>query len=164
MKSLEFFRYSREVRYALFVLTIFLIIATIKVYVNNINIDNSINERIFEQVDYKQKEHFQKNFYIPYLSWYYWKYFISHENNITFSWENIIKFTQLDKQQIGSWVVLTWNKNLTWNSSIQIWTWDILKHILNEENIVNISNPSDSWNHFLKNRYAKFLELFNIEE
>ncbi|MFZ5341936.1 MAG: hypothetical protein ACOZBL_05430 [Patescibacteria group bacterium] len=45
-----------------------MVIATVKVYVNNINIDNSILDNIKQQVYYKDKEAFEKNFYLKYLS------------------------------------------------------------------------------------------------
>lgn len=158
MKGWAIFKYSREIRYALFVLTIFLIIATIKVYVNNINIDNSIKERVLEQIDYKQRESFEKNFYIPYMSWNYAKFFFSHENNVTFSGENVIKFTQLDQFKSMTWEsVWSWTQ-LTW-ANIKYWTWSILEKIFKEEeDIINITKPTDSWKHFLTKKYEKFLE------
>lgn len=146
------FKYSRELRYVLFFVTAFLVIATVKVYVNNINIDNSILDNVKQQKYYKEREAFENNFYLKYLSWDQSLFFFSHENNVIFSWENIVKFTDLEKNKSNSmfWFQ-TWVEDTTTGSYSLSWT--LVEQIMSKEKIINITMPQDSWKYFLYKKY-----------
>jgi len=119
-------------------------IFSIKVYLNNFNIEHTISDTKQEIDNQYNEYYFKTNFYIPYLSWDYAKFFVKHENNILDQWEYIIKFTQEDLEKIENNIV-TWTNNL---------------EIKNDESIINISNPKDAWKYFLKNKFSKIVSNF----
>ncbi len=128
-------KYNRYIRYSLFFITLFWLIASIKVYLNNFSIDKNINETIHQTKDYESKTEFEKKFYKNYLSWDYSNFFMSHENDILFSWEVIIKLID--------------NNELSWNIS------DNVEQIQKKDDIMDISDPKESWKYFINSKLEK---------
>lgn len=119
-------------------------IFSIKVYLNNFNIEHTILETK-QEIDQQYNEYyFKTNFYIPYLSWDYAKFFVKHENNILDQWEYIIKFTQQELETVQN----------------QIETGSNIAQVSIEEEMINISNPKDAWKYFLKNKFSKIVTNF----
>lgn len=139
--KLNFFvKYSRHIRYILFFLTIILMVTSIKVYLNDSNIAKSIQEELEEEQDLQQKNYFEKNFYLTYLSWSDWwikyaDFFMRHDNRVVKDQEQIIEFSIFEE-----WI-LTGNTTTWWAS---------------QEEIIEINDPKDAWNYFLWLKIKKF--------
>lgn len=128
-------KHSRYIRYGLFIVTLFVMIASIKVYLNNFSIELNINETKSEIVDFEQKTLFKDKFYAKYLSelsWFNAEFFTKHEKNILLPWEKVIKLIDIDavrRQQEQE---------------------ALLKNARKKEEIIDITNPKDAWMYFIK--------------
>jgi len=74
-------------------------IMSIRTYLNFVAIEDAIRlvelrtDKTQEEIDYVHK------FLLPYLSSEYSEYFLSHENNVLFRWERIIRFETLSQRK-----------------------------------------------------------------
>ncbi len=132
MKRSKSFKYSRETRYLLFFLTLFFMIFTVKVYINNFNIESSIDNIKLQVQNYKEKTAFLEKFYKNYLSWDKSNFFSYHEENIPLSNEYIVKFKEKEASKSEK------------------------SEEKEKKDIVNVSDPKDAWRYFLKNKLTYF--------
>lgn len=143
MKYYEFLKYSRYIRYGVFWLTMFLMIFSVKIYLNNFSIESNISHiKTDTQLEYQQL-YFKDNFYKWYLTGSFWKFFMQHENNITLPWELVIRFSKEDLAKTQ-----------------QTQTWAALDNVEAKEKIINITEPKEAWKYFLSEKLSKIKETF----
>lgn len=92
MRYHQFLRKSVYRRYGIFFLTLFFMISSIKAYMNNKNIDNSITQVKENIANIQEKNTYLDNFYKPYLASPYAGYFYGHENGILYASEKNVHF------------------------------------------------------------------------
>lgn len=133
----KFIKYSRIIRYFIIFVCIFISISLIKIYFNNLSIENNINS-LKNDIKYLENEKdFYNNFYLNYLSSDFVVFFKSHESNILLSWEKRIV---LDL------------KSLTWLNLESI---NEKKTDLETKWFETIESPSKSWHMFLEDKIKK---------
>ena len=143
MRYRDFLGYSRIIRYVLFFLTLILLIFTVKVYLNDFNLWNSISDEEKNQKDIDTQNSFEKNFYKRYLESNDSPFFMAHDNFIANkdNWEYIIKFeTQEDAPA---------DNKVTQET-----------HDTSDEFVLNITNPKDAWNYYLWVKRKRFKSMF----
>ncbi len=142
-----FIKYSRHIRYFLFFLTLILMITSVKVYLNDSYIDKSIKEEVHEEKDLIEKNDFENNFYLNYLSgndWWlkYADFFIRHDNRVTLDQEQIIEFSTFE------------NNNMTGSNPAYTGSIDP------DQEIIEINEPKDAWDYFLWLKVESFKNNF----
>lgn len=95
-------------KYGLGIVTLFMMIISIKTYLNYLAIETSIENVNNQTLQVTQRKNYEENFLIAYEQSEYAKYFLLHENNILLPWEFIIRFEHQKNTQTLSWEVL-WN-------------------------------------------------------
>jgi len=115
-------------KYWFLFLNIFAMILAIKVYVNYLSIEDTINNTIVDRENKMQELAFTQNFMINYEKSDYARYFLSHENNMLWSNEYIIKFEEMTQKSN----VVTW-KNTYENQNIIKTPQQSRKRFLNEK-------------------------------
>ena len=126
--------HPNRVKYGLILVNIFLILMSVRIYINYITIEDAIKETI-QQTEYKQLElAFTENFLLNYEQSEYAQYFLQHENNILGRWEFIVKFEALPE------------KNQEDDNGIAVSQYDQKQYI---------KTPQDSWKHFMEGKLSK---------
>jgi len=87
-----------------------------------------------QEKDLEEKNNFEKNFYLSYLSGTEWgidyaDFFVRHDNRITNDQEQIIEFSTFEE----------------WPLTGDAATWSMAK----DQEIIEINEPKDAWNYFL---------------
>lgn len=138
MEKLRYYlkRYPNRIKYGLILLDILAMIIAIRVYVNYISIETTIENTITEREQKMNELSFAQNFLVQYERSDYAKYFLQHENNMLLRWEYIIKFEENTKK------VLTWDQSQAQASTS--------KPTTNDAN--RITSPQDSWKKFLQEK------------
>lgn len=115
-------------------------VSAIKVYLNNFWIESNINSTISDEKDFTLNRLFNEKFYINYLELNISKYFKSHENNIIWENELIVRLVDLSTE-----------------SPILLRDEDKKKidEIKYNQDIYDISEPNDSWIYFIKQKFEK---------
>ncbi|UFX82570.1 hypothetical protein [Candidatus Absconditicoccus praedator] len=141
MPANQFIKNSRQIRYVLFFLTLFMMIFTIRTYLNHFEIETSIQQTKDEIERVEKETAFMENFKVNYLDSDYGKYFMAHESSITTPDETVVRIR---------------DKKLPTEEELQ------LQQIRQEEEVTEIVDPRESWQHFLQARFSKFLEEINL--
>ncbi len=104
MKTLGYYlkRYPNRIKYGLIMVNLFAMIFAIRMYVNYVSIENTIENTILERQNKMAELAFSQNFLIHYERSEFAKYFLQHENNMLMPGEYIIKFVENTKK-IGTW-------------------------------------------------------------
>lgn len=137
MQTIYFNKYSRPIRYILFIFSLIFLVFTIKVVLNLSEIDKRIYQIKNENLDFQEKDSFMKYYYESYLSGNYIKFFRSHENSTIFSGEKIVKFSQSENMEM-------------------IEESQEIEKIREKEKVLDITKPKDSWDYFIKDKWEKF--------
>lgn len=87
-------KYNFQIKYGLLIVTIFSMIAAIRVYINYLNVEISIENTKNTVLKTQEEIDYLTNFYEPYLQSSDAQKFFAHENNILLTGEVIIKFTK----------------------------------------------------------------------
>lgn len=135
--KIDILKNSRKIRYVVFFVELLFIVLTIELYTNNyLWTINSIQERQNEYSHYREERLFMEKFVLPHK----WSdldiLFVAHEANITFAWENIIRF---EDDKVNETKKL--NPELVLSS--------------NNEQIIMIRSPKESWNHFISQKLSR---------
>ncbi len=123
---------SRQIRYIIFFITVFMIISAVRVYISHFETVESIQQTSDDIEFYEEKIAFMEKFELPYLESDYSKKFIAHEANITRADQKIIKFKyeqikDTEKQEQISQTQAT-------------------------EEIKRITTPQQAWRHFIQSK------------
>ena len=87
----KYLRQSTYRRYGIFVFTFFFLYYGIQSYLNNINIEFSIEQTKQGRIDTQEKITYLEKFYSPYLTSPLAAYFLSHENGSLYKNERIVR-------------------------------------------------------------------------
>lgn len=100
MKTLGYYlkRYPNRIKYGLIMINLFAMIFAIRMYVNYVSIENTIENTILERQNKMAELAFSQNFLIHYERSEFAKYFLQHENNMLMPGEYIIKFVENTKK------------------------------------------------------------------
>lgn len=93
MRYQQFIRYSVYIRYGVFFLTLFFAIIGIQAYMNNKNLQASIEQVRDNIVSMQHNNAYHQVFYLRYLNSEYAPYFYGHENGLLYENERAIRFT-----------------------------------------------------------------------
>ena len=124
--------YPTRIKYGLLLLDLFAMIIAIKMYVNYVNIQTTIENTIFERQTKMAELAFTRNFLAQYENSDFARFFLQHENNMLSVGEYIIK---LDTSPA---------KSTTWATASQ--------RSLDGPNTDFVSTPEASWQKFLHDK------------
>ena len=91
-------RYPNRIKYGLIVLDLFAMMFAIRVYVNYLSIETTIQDTIVERESKMAELAFSQNFLVHYEKSDFAKYFLQHENNMLMPDEYVIKFVENNKK------------------------------------------------------------------
>lgn len=100
MEKLRYYlrRYPNRIKYGLLLLDLFAMIIAIRVYVNYLSIQATIENTIVEKENKMTELAFTQNFLVNYEKSDFARYFLQHENNMLLKGEYIIKFEDATKK------------------------------------------------------------------
>lgn len=127
-------KYPNRIKYGLIVLDVFAMIIAIRVYVNYLSIETTIQDTIFQRESKMAELAFTQNFLVHYEKSDFARYFLQHENNMLMPDEYVIKFVENTKKT---------------GTGIQAPTLQDNK----DPNL--ITSPQASWQRFLNEKIAK---------
>lgn len=135
MEKLRYYlrRYPNRIKYGLILLDLFAMIIAIRVYVNYLSIESTIENTIIEKENKMTELAFTQNFLVNYEKSDFAKYFLQHENNMLLKGEYIIKFEENTRKS------LTWTQEETTKTTAT-------------ENANLITSPQSSWKRFLQEK------------
>lgn len=88
-------RYPSQLKYGLIFINIFVILMSVRMYINYVSIEDAIQDTINQSAQWKLELAYSENFLINYEKSQYAKYFLQHKNNILSRWEFIVRFEQI---------------------------------------------------------------------
>ena len=91
-------KYPNRIKYGLIVLDVFAMIIAIRVYINYISIETTIQDTIVERETKMAELAFSQNFLVHYEKSDFAKYFLQHENNMLMPDEYVVKFVENNKK------------------------------------------------------------------
>lgn len=91
-------KYPNRIKYGLIVLDIFAMIIAIRVYVNYLSIETTIQDTIVQRETKMAELAFSQNFLVHYEKSDFARYFLQHENNMLMPGEYVIKFVENTKK------------------------------------------------------------------
>jgi len=91
-------RYPNRIKYGLIVLDLFAMMFAIRVYVNYLSIETTIQDTIIERESKMAELAFTQNFLVHYEKSDFARYFLQHENNMLMPGEYVIKFVENNKK------------------------------------------------------------------
>jgi len=96
MEKLRYYlrRYPNHIKYGLIVVDIFAMIIAIRVYVNYLAIETTIQNTVIQRESKMAELAFTENFLIHYEKSDFARYFLQHENNMLLPDEYVIKFVE----------------------------------------------------------------------
>lgn len=97
-------RYPFQIKLTLFVLDIIFVIIAVRIYVNYVGIETTIEDVHMQYENETQKVDFYKNFFLNYEQSEYSKYFLQHENNMLNNSEFVIKFENMPDKELKDWI------------------------------------------------------------
>lgn len=102
MEKLRYYlrRYPNRIKYGLILLDLFAMIIAIRVYVNYLSIESTIENTIIEKENKMTELAFTQNFLVNYEKSDFAKYFLQHENNMLLKGEYIIKFEENTRKSL----------------------------------------------------------------
>lgn len=130
-------RYPNRIKYALIMIDIIAMIFAIRVYLNYLAIETTIDSTILERQKKMAELAFSQNFLIHYEKSDFATYFLQHENNMLMKWEYIIKFVENNKKSLTGDLSTSPNPSST----------------SDDANLIR--SPKESWQKFLSDKIAK---------
>lgn len=129
---MRFKDYSRFIRYWLFVLTLFVMVASIQVYINESAITNNINQTIAQRVNTVNENSYDMKYYSKYLEQYsgFASTMKRRQSGLVWADEYIIKFYDLDQQ-------------------VELINTNKIDEVKKQESLVDLTQPQAAWTHFL---------------
>lgn len=97
-------RYPFQIKISLFILDIIFVIVAVRIYVNYVGIETTIEDVHMQYENETQKVDFYKNFFLNYEQSEYSKYFLQHENNMLNNSEFVIKFENMPDKELKDWI------------------------------------------------------------
>lgn len=134
MEKLRYYlrKYPNRIKYGLIVLDVFAMIIAIRVYINYISIETTIQDTIVERETKMAELAFSQNFLVHYEKSDFAKYFLQHENNMLMPDEYVVKFVENSKKNTtGEQTIVTTKTNQDPNLIISPQAW--WKRFLNEK-------------------------------
>ena len=96
MKKIRYYlrRYPNRIKYGLIILDLIAMMIAIRVYVNYLSIETTIQDTIIQRESKMAELMFTQNFLVHYEKSDFAKYFLQHENNMLMPGEYVIKFVE----------------------------------------------------------------------
>lgn len=91
-------RYPNRIKYGLIILDLFAMMFAIRVYVNYLSIETTIQDTIIQRESKMAELAFTQNFLVHYEKSDFARYFLQHENNMLMPGEYVIKFVENSKK------------------------------------------------------------------
>ncbi len=107
-------KYPFQIKITLLILDFIFIIIAVRIYMNYVGIETTIEDVHNQYENETQKVDFYKNFFLNYERSVYSKYFLQHENNMLNNSEFVIKFENIIDKSIKpeEWENVTSEKNI----------------------------------------------------
>lgn len=126
-------KYPFQIKIFLLILDFIFVIVAVKIYINYVWIETTIEDVHNQYEDQTQKVDFYRNFFLNYEQSTYSKYFLQHENNMLNNSEFVIKFENIHDNETGS---IDWEE------------------ISIDDNKGMLDSPSESWNRFFSEKLS----------
>lgn len=126
-------KYPFQIKIFLFILDFIFVIVAVKIYINYVWIETTIEDVHNQYEDQTQKVDFYRNFFLNYEQSTYSKYFLQHENNMLNNSEFVIKFENMPDKETES---------VDWED------------VNTDENQRMLDSPSESWNRFFSEKLS----------
>ena len=75
-------KYPNRIKYGLLVIDLFAMLLAIRVYVNYLSIETTIQDTVVQRLDKEEELAFSQNFLVNYEKSDFARYFLQHENNM----------------------------------------------------------------------------------
>ena len=126
-------KYPFQIKIFLLILDFIFVIIAVKIYINYVWIETTIEDVHNQYEDQTQKVDFYRNFFLNYEQSTYSKYFLQHENNMLNNSEFVIKFENIHDKETES---------VDW------------ENVAIDDNKGMLDNPSESWNRFFSEKLS----------
>jgi hypothetical protein len=100
MKNIRYYlrRYPNRIKYGLIVIDLIAMMIAIRVYVNYLSIETTIEDTIVQRETKMAELTFTQNFLVHYEKSDFARYFLQHENNMLMPGEYVIKLVENSKK------------------------------------------------------------------
>lgn len=126
-------KYPFQIKILLFILDFVFVIIAVKIYINYVWIETTIDDVHKQYDDQTQKVDFYRNFFLYYEQSEYSKYFLQHENNMLGNSEYVIKFENMP------------DKNAKIDENVDS---------LSNDSTILLTKPSEAWKRFFSEKLS----------